>query len=43
MDPRLSGRLDAQGVVQEAFVEASEHRHDYFRTAPIQPAYFHRD
>jgi RNA polymerase sigma-70 factor (ECF subfamily) len=32
MDPRLSGRLDADDVVQEAFVEASDHRHDYFRT-----------
>jgi RNA polymerase sigma-70 factor (ECF subfamily) len=32
MDPRLRGRLDADDVVQEAFVEASEHRGDYFRT-----------
>jgi DNA-directed RNA polymerase specialized sigma24 family protein len=31
MDPRLRGRLDAADVVQEAFVEASEHRGDYFR------------
>jgi RNA polymerase sigma-70 factor (ECF subfamily) len=33
MDPRLRGRLDADDVVQEAFVEASEHRGEYFRTA----------
>jgi len=32
MDPRLRGRLDAADVVQEAFVEASEHRGDYFRS-----------
>jgi RNA polymerase sigma-70 factor (ECF subfamily) len=32
MDPRLRGRLDADDIVQEAFVEASEHRDDYFRT-----------
>src|SRR4051812_25315909 len=37
MDPRLRGRLDAADVVQEAFVEASEHRGDYFRppSAPL--------
>src|SRR5438067_13825996 len=34
MDPRLRVRLDANDVVQEAFVEASEHRGDYFRTQP---------
>jgi RNA polymerase sigma-70 factor (ECF subfamily) len=32
MDQRLSGRLDPADVVQEAFVEAAEHRGDYFRT-----------
>ena len=31
MDPRLRGRVDAADVVQEAFVEASAHRDDYFR------------
>ena len=31
MDPRLRGRIDAADVVQEAFVEASAHREDYFR------------
>ena len=31
MDQRLRGRLDADDVVQEAFVEASKHRGDYFR------------
>ena len=37
MDPRLRGRVDAADVVQEAFVEASAHRPDYFRppTAPL--------
>jgi RNA polymerase sigma-70 factor (ECF subfamily) len=31
MDPRLRGRVDAADVVQDAFVEASAHREDYFR------------
>jgi len=31
MDPRLNGRIDAADVVQEAYVEASSHREDYFR------------
>ena len=31
MDQRLRGRVDAADVVQEAFVEASAHREDYFR------------
>src|SRR6185369_16469033 len=35
MDPRLRGRLDADDVVQEAFVEASEHRDDYFRMPSV--------
>src|SRR5262245_55663653 len=34
IDPRLSGRLDPADIVQEAFVEASEHRDDCFRTSP---------
>jgi len=33
IDPRLSGRLDPADIVQEAFVEASKHRDDYFRTS----------
>ena len=33
MDPRLRGRVDAADVVQDAFVEASAHRADYFRAA----------
>jgi RNA polymerase sigma-70 factor (ECF subfamily) len=33
MDPRLRGRVDALDVVQDAFVEASAHRSDYFRSA----------
>ena len=31
MDPRLRGRVDAADVVQEAFLEAAEHRADYLR------------
>jgi len=38
MDPRLRGRIDAMDVVQEAFVEASAHRADYFR-APTVPLF----
>jgi RNA polymerase sigma-70 factor, ECF subfamily len=33
IDSRLAGRLDPDDVVQEAFVEASDHRDDYFRTS----------
>ena len=35
MDPRLRGRVDATDVVQDAFVEASAHRADYFRSPQI--------
>ena len=35
MDLRLRGRIDAADVVQEAFVEASEHREDYFRAQAV--------
>ena len=37
MDGRLCGRIDAADIVQEAFVEASAHREDYFRSprAPL--------
>jgi RNA polymerase sigma-70 factor (ECF subfamily) len=38
MDPRLRGRIDAADVVQDAFVEASAHREDYFR-APAVPLF----
>src|SRR5215207_1395202 len=38
MDPRLRGRVDAADVVQDALVEASEHRSDYFR-APGVPLF----
>jgi RNA polymerase sigma-70 factor (ECF subfamily) len=38
MDPRLRGRVDAADVVQDAFVEASAHRDDYFR-APTLPLF----
>jgi RNA polymerase sigma-70 factor, ECF subfamily len=35
MDPRLRGRIDAADVVQDVFVEASEHRTEYFRTPTV--------
>src|SRR6187397_2301146 len=35
MDQRLRGRIDAADIVQEAFVEASEHREDYFRAQAV--------
>jgi RNA polymerase sigma-70 factor (ECF subfamily) len=35
MDPRLRGRIDAADVVQEAFVQASAHREDYFRASTV--------
>src|SRR6476659_9241753 len=38
MDPRLRGRIDAADVVQEAFVQASAHRDDFFR-APDMPLF----
>src|SRR5687768_4974263 len=33
MDPRLRGRVDALDVIQDAFVQASAHRSDYFRAS----------
>ena len=38
MDPRLRGRIDAADVVQEAFVQVSAHREDFFR-APEMPLF----
>ena len=38
MDPRLRGRVDALDVVQDAFVDASAHRLDYFRS-PAAPLF----
>ena len=38
MDPRLRGRVDAADIVQDAFVEASAHRADYFRS-PMAPLF----
>lgn len=38
MDPRLRGRIDAADVVQEAFVQASAHRDDFFRV-PEMPLF----
>jgi RNA polymerase sigma-70 factor (ECF subfamily) len=38
MDPRLRGRIDAGDVLQEAYVQASAHRKDFFR-APETPLF----
>jgi RNA polymerase sigma-70 factor (ECF subfamily) len=36
LDPRLRGRVDALDVVQDAFLQAADHRPDYFRQpAPV--------
>jgi RNA polymerase sigma-70 factor, ECF subfamily len=35
MDPRLRGRIDAADIVQEAFVQASAHREEYFRASTV--------
>ena len=35
LDARLRGRIDAADIVQEAFLEASEHRADYLRKAAL--------
>jgi RNA polymerase sigma-70 factor (ECF subfamily) len=35
MDSRLRGRIDAADVVQEAFLEAADHRDDYFRQPSV--------
>ena len=40
MDPRLRGRVDAADVVQDAFVEATAHRADYFGLHPPVPPLF---
>ena len=37
LDPRLSGRVDAADVVQEAYVGAAAQRADYFARAPAGP------
>jgi RNA polymerase sigma-70 factor (ECF subfamily) len=35
MDQRLQGRIDPLDVIQDAFVEASEHRAEYLRQPPM--------
>src|SRR5438045_1097040 len=35
MDQRLQGRIDPQDVIQEAYLEASEHRAEYLRQPAI--------
>ena len=38
LDQRLQGRIDPRDVIQEAYLEASEHRADYLRQ-PAMPFY----
>jgi RNA polymerase sigma-70 factor, ECF subfamily len=40
LDPRLRGRVDASDVVQDAYLEAADHREDYFRQAAEQVPVF---
>src|SRR6478672_3740202 len=35
LDRRLAGRIDAADVVQEGFVEAADHRAEYFRRPEV--------
>ena len=35
MDARLRGRIDAADVLQEAYLEATDHRAEYFRAAEL--------
>jgi RNA polymerase sigma-70 factor (ECF subfamily) len=39
LDPRLRGRVDAADVVQEAYLEAADHRPDYFGRAEPVPLF----
>src|SRR5438132_765125 len=39
LDPRLRGRVDAADVVQEAYLQAAAHRHDYLRLQPPVPLF----
>jgi RNA polymerase sigma-70 factor, ECF subfamily len=39
LDDRLRGRIDPSDVIQEAFLEASERRHDYAREADPMPPF----
>jgi len=39
IDPRLRGRIDASDVLQEAYLEASAHRADYFRESSAVPLF----
>jgi RNA polymerase sigma-70 factor, ECF subfamily len=39
LDPRLRGRVDAADVVQDAYVEAADHRPDYFRHSEPVPLF----
>jgi RNA polymerase sigma-70 factor (ECF subfamily) len=39
LDPRLRGRVDASDVVQEAYLEAADHRSNYFGQAERAPLF----
>jgi RNA polymerase sigma-70 factor (ECF subfamily) len=39
LDPRLRGRVDASDVVQEAYLQAADHRPDYFRQPGPAPLF----
>ena len=39
LDPRLRGRVDASDVVQEAYLEAADHRQNYFRQSTPIPLF----
>ena len=39
MDPRLQGRIDAADVLQEVYLQAADHRDDYFRLPDAVPVF----
>jgi len=39
LDPRLRGRVEAADVVQEVYLQAADHREDYFRQSAAVPLF----
>jgi RNA polymerase sigma-70 factor (ECF subfamily) len=39
LDPRLRGRVDAADVLQEVYLQAADHREDYFRQPALVPLF----